>query len=555
MRILGIDLGSQSIKAVEVDSAFGRYEIHDYHEIARHPGQPVGEALAQLVAGLAKQPDKITVAMRTSQVTFRNLTLPTKDKKAIQAGVGFELEDELPFALEDSQFDYSTISQTKQATTVHVAATLKKHLAAFLAPWLSANVDPDLITTEAWAYRAVLNRVLGEAGQNPQAQPTLLIQIGHERTVLYLHWRGQPVLAREIPWGGRDITTAICQKYQIPIEQAESAKLDHGFVVPTAQRADATPEQLEFSDTLLEPISALFGVIKQTELSCKNTTQKPLGMIYLSGGTSLLPGLAKVLEEHAGTPVRPLQALSSVAASGVTYSEQTDGTYLLAASLALCLVGPDRTATINFRRGEFAKQGSSRGIDFKQLRKPLLAFGAVASCFFASLLVQSSVYQSRLEETDAQLDKSIRSFFGSISTSAVNGYLRDTSKLKASINQSITKQKEISRMVGPNPRSPTDFLKELSASVPKDVVVDLTHYQVGAAPASPYGLGSAPPETQASLTFLVSNPQVAEKLGGILGNKLTGLQKGKMEETKASDGTQRWKITYSGQPTEESYGK
>ena len=31
------------------------------------------------------------------QVTFRNLHLPTRDKKAIQAGVGFELDDELPF--------------------------------------------------------------------------------------------------------------------------------------------------------------------------------------------------------------------------------------------------------------------------------------------------------------------------------------------------------------------------------------------------------------------------------------------------------------------------
>lgn len=553
MRILGVDLGSRSIKAVEVDSAFGRYEIHDYHEIMRQPGQPAGEALAQLVLTLAKQPDKISVAMRTSQVTFRNLVLPTRDKKAIQAGIGFELEDDLPFSLEDAQYDSSLLSQTKQSSTIHVATTLKKHVSSFLVPWLSAHVDPDLITTEAWAYRAVLNRVLGEAGLSPQAEPTLLIQIGHERTVLYLHWRGSPVLAREIAWGGRDLTTAICQKYQIPVEQAETTKLDHGFVVPVAQRNGATAEQLEFSDTLLEPISKLFGLIKQTELSCKNLTQQSLGMIYLSGGTSLLPGLAKMIEEQTGTSVRPLQALSSIAASGVTYSEQTDGTYLLAASLALCMVGPERTATINFRRGDFAKQGASRKVDFKSLRKPMLAFAAVAFCFFTSLLVQSQVYKGRLEETDAQLEKSVRSFFGSISTSSVSNYMRNTSALKSSITKEITKQKDLARMVGPNPHSPSDFLKELSLAVPKDVVVDMTQYQVGAAPATPYEKSAS--EAQATLTFLVSNPQVAEKLGGILGNKLTGLQKGKMEETKASDGTQRWKITYTGKPAEDAYGK
>jgi general secretion pathway protein L len=552
MRILGIDLGSTSIKAVELDSAFGRYEIHDYHEIARAPGQPASEALAQLVSSLAKQPDKIVVALRTGQVTFRNLNLPTRDKKAIQAGVGFELEDELPFSLEDAVFDYSILSQSKQATYLHVAATLKKHLASFISPWLSANVDPDMITTEAWAYRALLNRVLGESGQSPQAEPVLLIQIGHERTTLYLHWRGAPVMAREVAWGGRDLTTAICQKYQIPLDQAEAAKLDHGFVVPSAQEADATPEQMEFSNTLLEPLSALVGAIKQAELSCKNLTHQNIGMIYLSGGTSMLPGLAKVLEERVQTSVRPLQALSSIATSGVTYSEQTDAAYLLAAALALSMVGSDRASSINFRKGEFSKQGQTREFNFSQLRKPLMALGAIALCFFTSLAIQSHVYKSRLQDTDAQLERAVRSFFGSVSTSAIKNYMASTESLKTSVKREINKQKELAKLVGPNPHSPTDFLRDLSASVPKDIVVDMTQYQVGASPAVPY---SSTDDGQATLTFLVANPQMAERLSATLGGKLSGMQRGKMEEATASDGTKRWKIGFTGKPTEDSYGK
>jgi general secretion pathway protein L len=552
MRILGIDLGSQTIKAVEVDSAFGRYEIHDYHELNRQPGQPPGEALAQLVAGLAKKPDKIAVALRTSQVTFRNLNLPTRDKKAIMAGVGFELEDELPFSLEDAAYDYSMLSQSKQGSYLHVAATLKKHMGAFLAPWVSANVDPDLVTSETWAYRAFLNRVLGEAGSSPQAQPCLLVQIGHERTTLYLHWRGAPVLARELPWGGRDLTAAICRKYQIPLEQAEVAKLDHGFVVPAAQKADSTPEQLEFSETLLEPISELIAAIRQTELSCKNLTHQAIGMVYLSGGTAQLPGLAKVLEERLQTPVRGMQALSSIAPSGVTYSEQTDGTFLLAAALALCLVGADRSSTINFRKGEFAKQGQNREINFKQLQRPLMALGAVTACFFTSLFVQSHVYHSRLDELDTQLERSVRSFFGNISSSGLRTYMANTTTLKKSVEKELAKQKELSRLLGPNPHSPTDFLKDLSASVGRDVVVDMTQYQVGASAASSYNQSE---DAQASLTFLVANPQVAEKLANLVGGKLSHLTKSKMEETTAADGAKRWKVTFTGKPREDSYGK
>ena len=66
------------------------------------------------------------MSLKTRQVTFRNLQLPTRDKKAIQSGVGFELEDELPFSIENAAYDYSIISQSKAGTQVHVAATLKK---------------------------------------------------------------------------------------------------------------------------------------------------------------------------------------------------------------------------------------------------------------------------------------------------------------------------------------------------------------------------------------------------------------------------------------------
>lgn len=563
MRILGIDLGTTSIKAVEIDSAFGRYEIHDYHEIPRMPGQPLQGpegAIASLMSKLRKQPDRISVALRTGQVTFRNLTLPTRDKKAIASGISFELEDELPFSLDDAVYDYSVLNQTKQSTQVHVAATLKRHMVSTLGQWLDAGIEPDMVTTEAWAYRSLLNRVLGEASASTGAtaphHPVLLVQIGHERTTLYLHHRGIPVLAREIAWGGRDLTTAICQKYQIPVDQAESAKLDHGFVVPAASRADATPEQLEFSDTLLEPLRTLVSAIRQTELSCKSLTHEQLSLIYLSGGTSHLPGLGKVLEESVGVPARALQALSSIATSGVTYSEQTDSAFLLAASLALSMVGTDRATTVNFRRGEFAKQGQSREINFATLRKPALALGAIALCFFTSQIVQSRVYKSRMEEVDAQLERSVKSFFGSISSSAVRTYMSNTATLKGSINKELGKQRDLGKLMGPNPHSPLDFLRELSAAVPKDVVVDMTGYQVGAAPASAY---SPSEPASASLSFVVANPQVAERLNSALtgpgAGKLTALQRGKMEEVAAADGTKRWKITFSGKPSEESYGK
>lgn len=551
MRILGVDIGSTSIKAVELDSAFGRYEVHEYHERQLAPGENPVEALGSFVQGLPRPPDRIAAALPTSRVTFRNLHLPTRDKKAIQSGITFELEDELPFALEQGLFDHCILSQSKQGTDVHVAAALRGTIVGALESWSAAGLDPDLLTTEAWAYRTYLNRILPASTQEA---PVLVAQMGQERTTLYVHLRGTPILTRELPWGGRDLTQAIAERYGIPLDQAEQAKRDHGFVLSSTQEGEVTREQVEFSSTLIKPLQTLLSELRQAILTCKSLTHQNVSSLYIAGGTALLPGLQRVLEENLAIPTQPLQSLSSISPSGVNYSEQADGPFLLAAALALCLVGPDRAATINFRKGEFAKLGRAREINIATLRKPMIAVGAVLSCMMISLWVQRGVYQGQLADMDGQLERSVKGFFGQLSSGAVKTYLADPGKLKNSVKKEISKQRELADLMLPNERSPLNYLKSLSGAIPKDVVVDMTRYQVGAAPTEPFA--KARESSTVSLTFLVANPQIAAKLDSILGSRIQDKQQSKLEEVPSPDGTgKRWKVTYTGKPSEAAYGK
>ena len=548
MRILGIDLGSSSVKAVELDSSFGRYEIHDYYESKIAPGAGPAQALSMLMQTLPKTPDKVIVALPTRHMTFRNLKLPTRDRKAIQSSVGFELEDELPFTTEQSIFDYTQLNQSKAGTEVHVAATIKKHVSDMIQTLQSAGVDPDVITSESWAYRVLVNRVVAK---EDQAAPILLARIGNERTTLYVHWNGTPILCREIAWGGRDLTAAIAAKYRLTPEQADAAKLDHGFVIPDTQRGEVTPEQQQFSETLMVPIRDLLSQIRQVDLTTRNLTHKSLARVYLAGGTTLLPGFLRVIEESIFIPVRGLQALSSVATSGITYSEQTDAAFALAAAVSLCLVGQDRSSQINFRKGVFAKGGPSRSIDFAAVKKPLLAGGLITASLTLSMAIEAYMYRSKLKEVDVQLERNLKSFFTAISSSGIRTYLMSPSKMKTDITNELNSQRTLAKIVGPNPRSPTEYLKMLSTTIPRDVVVDMMQFQVGAS-ADSYAPNADQP---LSLSFVFSEPQTADRLSTLLASKIKGFSKGKTEAFSMPDGTQRWKVTLTGRATEDSYGK
>ncbi|MGK5087691.1 pilus assembly protein PilM [Bdellovibrionota bacterium FG-2] len=555
MRILGLDLGHSSIKAVELESTFGRFEIRDYYEQAITPGEDAAQALARLMGTLPKAPDRLIMGLQGGKVTFRNLQLPTRDKKAIQATIGFELEDEIPFPMEQAAFEYSILpSTTRGATTVHVALTLKKHINALLESCTGTGADPDILTTESWAFRTLLNRILGPVASGAQEQPVMVVHIGHERTLIYVHWRGTPILTREIPWGGSDLSVAICQKYQIPMEEAQQSILDHGFVIPSSQKGEATAEQIEFSQTLMQPFLALISELRQAKLTCKNLSRQNVGLLYTSGGTSLLPGLSRIFEEYLQITTKPLRALSSVSTSGVTYSESSDASFSLAAALALCHVGSDKAVCLNFRRGEFSKSSQTHDMNLANLKKPALALGAILGTFLISLFIESAVHKDRLQEVDVQLEKNVRSFFGQISGSAIRTYLTSTDSLRGAINKELTKQREMGKLLSPNPRSPLEFLKTLSETTPKDTIVDLTRFQVGAAPSAPYATTD---DAAVLLTFLVANPQIAEKLNTQLGKQITGLTSEKVEEVPPTgeNETKRWKISFKGKPSGAAYGK
>ena len=542
---------AQVLKAVELDSAFGRYDVHDYHEIPMASGDDPIKTIQNLTRGLAKAPDKIIMPIRSRFMTFRNLQLPTRDKKSIMSAVGFELEDELPFPMDDAQFDYALLTQGKQGSFVHIAATLKAHLFSNLKLWDDAEISPDILTPESWAYRNLINRIVGVT----ETAPILLLQIGHQQTLFYLHYQGAPSIVREIDWGGRDISAALAKKFNISLQQAEALKLDRGFVKSTEGAMDHSAEEAEISACIEGALEDLLPDLYQVSLTAKAITHHPIKQIYTAGGTSLLTGLNSWIEEHALIPTKPLLALSSTSTSGVTYSDQTDARFVLAAASTLCLVGADRAICINFRKNEFSKESSRESIDFRALKKPLIALGTVMGCLFLSLGIQSAVYTSRLAKTNSQLEKSVRSFFGTISNSALRTYIADTKTLKKSVQSELNKKRELNKFFGPNLYSPLNFLNHISTQIPRDLVVDMTELKVGDAtttelPAANEPLGNA------TLSFLVANPQVAEKLANVMSKKLSHFQRGKTEEIELPDGgPKRWKISFSGNPTEDSYAK
>jgi hypothetical protein len=258
------------------------------------------------------------------------------------------------------------------------------------------------------------------------------------------------------------------------------------------------------------------------------------------------------VEQEAKAPTELLRALSGVSSTGVSYAEDTDVSFSLATGAALALLSSEKNLLINLRKGAHSKDSSAGTIQWKTIKGPLTGFSIVSASLILSLIVEGAVYRTELKETNTKLERALKNFFGGqLSASAIRTYLSNPRNLKKQIQSEIEKQRTLALLYAPNERSPVDFMRDLSSAIPKDVIVDLTEFQVGAKPNEPYA-EKAP--TQARLTFYIANPQMAERVASILTGKLDALERSKMEEVTDPEGQKRWKITFSGMPKEATYG-
>lgn len=265
----------------------------------------------------------------------------------------------------------------------------------------------------------------------------------------------------------------------------------------------------------------------------------------------MIAGFREALEQQLGMPVKNTRALSSISPSGVAFSESTDAYFLLPGALALVAAGLEKTHAINFRKNEYKKQApSTQSFQISSVRGPLAAVSTVFSCFLLSMVLQASIYGSRLKEMDSQIDRSLRTLLPKAPNKA--SLISRPAALKKEIENKLKLHRELASLYGKNPHAPLQFLKSLSQRVDKGITVDMIQFSVGSSADKEYQPAA---KTAATMTFLVMNPQMVDRLEKSLKDLMPDLQKGKLEEAPALDGTgARIKVTFTGTPKEDSYG-
>lgn len=430
-RILGIDLGTYSVKVSWYEASLRKANVLHYSELALSQSPPPTIAAPDLTSEAAApsptraQPeqnapaaaagssvvsreqlhvlkrllstqhfeaDLVIMALPGDLASIRYLSFPFSDPRKISPVVGYELEGQIPMEIDEMVYDHLILpahsgSSGERQTRVMVAAAQKERVSRMLQSTQSIGVNPQVITVPGLSY--------GYLAQDQESSETLMLvlDVGHRQTQLCLLRGGRPVFVRTLSRGGYHITQALTASHGISFSEAEQLKHMHAFLTESAEIM-AEPVQRIVSSVRQAMRPWNIG-LRQSLAAARTDLGQEIDRVVMCGGGSQLKGLDRHVAGLLGLP------LASV--KNVPF-ELTDGRGPQAVEvLGLCRLGADRRKdSVNLRQGELAAE-LSRSI----FKEKALTFTAALVIALGLLVVNGWVKLRVLRKEQAMLDREL----------------------------------------------------------------------------------------------------------------------------------------------------
>jgi len=302
--VLGIDIGTSSVKIVQLKRKSGKAVLETYGELALGPyaGLEIGQAVN---LGEEKMIQALTDIMREARVTSKEagvsipfstslvslIELPHVSEKELASMVPIEARKYIPVPIGEVTLDWWLIPREIQDTSEEELETKEAEGKAFTdrVEVLVAAIHNDTMQR----YQAI-GRRLGL--QNPFFEIELfstlrgvirrdigaimVVDIGASTTKAFVSERGVLKTSHTINRGSQDITLALSRSMNIPIRQAEELKREHGLV--------GNADDAAIRDVISLSTDYIFSEASRIALNFERRYNKSIQKVVFTGGGALL---------------------------------------------------------------------------------------------------------------------------------------------------------------------------------------------------------------------------------------------------------------------------
>jgi type IV pilus assembly protein PilM len=314
--IIGLDIGSSSVKAVELTAKAKGIELQ-HVGIAQLPPEAIVQgaflnssaivdAIREAVDGAGTRTKNVATAVSGHSLIVKKISLPAMTREELEESIRWEAEQYIPFDINEVNLDFQILNsgETEGQMAVLLVAAKKDLIDDYVNVITEAGLHPAVLDVEAFA---VENAFEANYAVEPD-QVVALADIGAQVVNINIIMNGIPAFTRDISTGGSVYTEEIQKALSVGWEEAERIKIGGSSA---EQSQEVVPQEVE--DAMQSVTETVTGEISRSlDFFAATAAESRISKIVLTGGGSRVSGLDAAFQSKTNIPVEHLNPLAKV---------------------------------------------------------------------------------------------------------------------------------------------------------------------------------------------------------------------------------------------------
>ena len=392
----GIEIGAFAIKGIRLERVGDEVTVEDFAYIPHAkplttPDVDVNEmtrlTLQQFVTAKNLEGVKVVVSVPGHAGLARFAKLPPVEPKKIPDIVKFEAVQQIPFPIDEVEWDYQTFSSPDNPEVeVGIFAITKEKIAERLSLYAEFGIQPEIVTL---GPLAVFNAMTYDLALSDDHAPVVTLDIGTQSSDVIVAESGRCWI-RTFPLGGTHFTESLLEAF----------KINYG----KADRLKAESASSKYARQMMQAMRPVFGdLVTDVQRSIghyqMSHREKPIEQVFGVGSTFRIPGLRKFLGQQLNIEVQRVDEFKRIRVEGRDAADFMANAvnFVTAYGLALQGVGLSRISV------NLSPLGNLREKLWQAKNKWFIAAACVAVVGSAALFMRPVFESQKLDGSEATL--------------------------------------------------------------------------------------------------------------------------------------------------------
>ena len=308
-RIVGIDIGTSSIKVVEISEWGKTQKLENYGEMKSNfiskealsngkkanniaLGNPIYSAIKEILYQAKIKTKAVIFSIPDFSTFYTSFDIPPMPEKEIAGAIYYNASQYITLPISEVTLDWRIIPNSggdnKSLMKVFIVAIPNQVVEDYKA--IAKSVGLELYALEAEVFS------LTKALVKNNRKTICLVDMGVQSSTVSIIDQAFLKRSYSFNFSGDHLTKVLSSELKISYDEAEEIKNKEGL----------NSQNLVVAKTLYPLLEAVLTEIKNISVEFSQSEQKQIGEIYLTGGTANLPGLkeyfAKALNKQVSVP-------------------------------------------------------------------------------------------------------------------------------------------------------------------------------------------------------------------------------------------------------------